>query len=312
MSPNVQAVVFPGQGSQKIGMAQDFYEQYPIVKDYFDRASKAIDLNMADLCFQENSNLDLTEFTQPAILTAEIAMLKVLEDQYNFHPSLFAGHSLGEYSALVAADVIDFEDAVKIVRKRGALMQAAVPAGQGTMAAIIYPDIESIGLKEKVEKHGAEVANFNSLEQVVISGKKEAVEAVAAELESEFSEKGMNIVFLQVSAPFHSSMMQGMEQEFTNFLGEFESKFRKENAIHVVSNYTAAFHTPETLIANLVKQISGSVQWVENMRLLAGKAGAIYEVGPNRPLQKFFKTIGVDVTSIINLRSATKAFPAAS
>lgn len=289
-------------------MAQDFYDQYPVARDTFTEASDAIGENMADLCFQEDPRLDLTEFTQPAILTAEIAVLRVLKQEYGFSPAYFAGHSLGEYSAMVAADVFPFADTVKIVRKRGALMQEAVPAGVGTMAAIILPGIDEIGLEDIVKKHGAEVANFNSLEQVVISGKKESVEAAAEELNQKFADKGINIVFLSVSAPFHSSLMKGIEGEFSSFLNEFAGNFRKENAEKVVSNFTSGFHTPDTLIENLVRQISGSVRWVENMRLLSEKAGRIYEVGPNRPLQKFFKTVGVDITSVINMRSAKKAF----
>ncbi len=304
------AVVFPGQGSQKPGMGQDFYDKFTQAKQIFDEASDAIGENMATLCFEEDPRLDLTEFTQPAILTVEIAMLRVLQAEHGFQPSYFAGHSLGEYSALVAAGVIPFADAVKIVRKRGALMQAAVPQGVGTMAAVIMPDIDSSGFEKIVEKHGAEVANFNSLEQVVISGKKESVEAAGNEISEVYKDKDVNVVFLSVSAPFHSSMMKGMEPEFEEFLRSFSGGFDLSGASKVVSNYTANFHNPDSMIKDLVAQISGSVRWVENMRLLAEKSSNIYEVGPNRPLQKFFKTVGVDVTSVLNLRSAGKAFPA--
>ncbi|MDH5655870.1 MAG: ACP S-malonyltransferase [Spirochaetia bacterium] len=301
------AIVFPGQGSQKQGMAQDFYDQSDIAKKTFEEASSAIGEDLTHICFEEDPRLDLTEFTQPAILTAEIAMYRYLQNQYSFNPSFFAGHSLGEYTALVAAGVIPFEDAVKIVRKRGALMQAAVPPDVGAMAAVILPDIESTNVKNIVDKNGAELANLNSLEQYVISGKKESVQKAAAELEKEHESSGINIVFLTVSAPFHSSLMKEIEPEFKEFLMSFVG-FNMDRVSSVLSNFTADFHTAEKLIDNLVSQISGSVQWIENMRLLGKNAETVIELGPNRPLGKFFRTVGVDVSSILNLRSAKKAF----
>ncbi len=301
------AVVFPGQGSQRTGMAQDFYDQYPTAKRTFEEASDAAGEDLTALCFQEDPRLDLTEFTQPAILTAEIAMFRVLQETHGFSPSYFAGHSLGEYTALVAAEVIPFTDAVKIVRKRGALMQGAVPAGVGSMAAVIMNEIDSPQFREIVSKNGAELANVNSLEQIVISGKKEAVEAAGEELAKTYGES-VNVVPLPVSAPFHSSMMQVIEGEFKEFIGGFEPSFKKENSSKVVSNFSSEFHQADTLIENLVKQISGSVKWVENMRLLSGRAEKIIEVGPNRPLGKFFKSVGVDVPSVINVRGADKLF----
>lgn len=300
--------MFPGQGSQKPGMGQDFFNEFPISKAAFDEASQAIGEDMTALCFNEDPRLDLTEFTQPAIVTVEIAMYRALKEKYNLTGAFFAGHSLGEYAALVAADVMPFSDAVKIVRKRGALMQSAVPEGVGAMAAVIMPDIDKSGFEAIVENHGAEVANFNSLEQVVISGKKEAVEAASEEIRVKFESNGVNVIPLNVSAPFHSSMMKGIEDEFRSFISEFSSNFNMDRANTVVSNFTGELHTPETMIDNLISQISGSVKWVQNMRLLKDRSASIYEVGPNRPLQRFFKTVDVDITSIINVRSATKAF----
>lgn len=291
-------------------MAQDFYDNYPVAKQTFEEASDAIGEDLTTICFQEDPRLDLTEFTQPAILTAEIAMMRVLKEAYNFSPSYYAGHSLGEYTALVAADVMPFTDAVQIVRKRGALMQAAVPAGVGGMAALILEGIENVDYRSIVEKHGAEVANYNSMDQVVISGKLESVQGASGELETTFKEQGINVVPLAVSAPFHSSLMAGIEPEFRAFVDTFAAGFKPENAGKVVSNFTAEFHTEAGLLDNLVKQISGSVRWIQNMKLLGEKSGSIYEVGPNRPLGKFFKTVGLDVTSVINLRSAKKAFEA--
>jgi len=289
-------------------MARDFFDEFDTAKRAFEEASDATGVDLKAICFEEDPRLDLTEFTQPAILTAEIAMFRVLCESFGFQSSLFAGHSLGEYTALVAAGVIPFVDAVQIVRKRGALMQEAVPAGVGKMAAIILPEIETSGVGEIVKNHGAELANLNSLEQYVISGKSDAVEKAVAELNDRFAESQIFTVMLNVSAPFHSSLMKGIEAEFEGYLRTFESHFDLNRSSNVLSNFTAAFHTPQGLVENLVRQISGSVQWIENMRLLISRSGTIYEVGPNRPLGKFFKTLGADVTSVINLRSAKKAF----
>jgi len=287
-------------------MGQDFYESSDAAKRIFDVASEAIGEDMKNLCFTENSKLNLTEYTQPAILTTEIAMLKALE-QYNFKPSLFAGHSLGEYSALVAAEVMDFQDAVKIVKKRGQLMQAAVPEGVGAMAALLMDDIEKSKFKEITLSAGAEIANYNSTGQVVISGKSECIKKASELLQKEYPEI-MRIVELQVSAPFHSSLMKGIEPEFKAFLGQFQ--FKQQNSAKVLSNFKGTFHKPEEFIDNMVSQISGSVDWIQNMRVLNDSAENIFEVGPNKVLSKFFSTIGVNVPAIINERSAKKTFMA--
>lgn len=308
MSTKAVSVVFPGQGSQKPGMARDFFDEFETAKRIFQEGSDACGEDLGRICFEEDPRLDLTEFTQPAILTAEIAMLRALSERYAFQPEYFAGHSLGEYTALVAAGVIPFSDAVQIVRKRGALMQRAVPTGIGAMAAIILADIETSGVREIVKSNGAELANLNSLDQYVISGKKESVESAAKQIEQKFADAGVNVVMLNVSAPFHSSLMRVIEPEFKAFLESFSPHFRSDLCVKVLSNYTATFHVPEKMIDNLVSQISGSVHWIENMRLLQKYSESIYEVGPNRPLGKFFKTVGSEVTSIINLRSAGKAF----
>jgi len=287
-------------------MGQDFCENHASAAKIFDTASEAIGEDMKALCFTENPKLNLTEYTQPAILTTEIAMLTVLKEQFGLQADFFAGHSLGEYAALVAAGVMDFKDAVIIVKKRGQLMQAAVPEGVGAMAALLIDNIEQTRFKEITETAGAEIANINSAGQVVISGKTETVKKASEELAKEYPE--MRIVDLPVSAPFHSSLMRVIEPEFKEFLGKFT--FKMENSSKVLSNYKGDFHKPEEFLDNIVKQISGSVQWIQNMRVLKDAAGAIYEVGPNKVLSKFFSTIDVNVPSIINERSAKKTFEA--
>ena len=193
------AVVFPGQGAQRVGMAKDFVAAYPESAAVFAAASAATGLDMAELCFTENEQLNQTEFTQPAILTAEIAMFAALKAHYGFAPRVFAGHSLGEYTALVAAGVVPLEAAVQIVRKRGALMQQAVPLGVGAMAALISDDLATFDYQAVVKETGAEIANFNSAKQVVISGPKAAVEEASRVLKEKFPT--LTVIPLNVSAP---------------------------------------------------------------------------------------------------------------
>lgn len=302
------AVVFPGQGAQRPGMGQDFYDSNDAAKEVFESASQALGEDIKELCFTDNPRLNLTEYTQPAILTTEIAMLRALESQYGFKPAFFAGHSLGEYTALVAAGVLDFNDAVKIVKKRGRLMQAAVPEGVGAMAALILDNIESTKFREITEDAGAEIANYNSAGQVVISGKTETVKKASEALTKEYPE--MRAVDLPVSAPFHSSLMKVIEPEFESFLSGFT--FQTGQSVKVLSNFRGDFHKPEECISNMVKQISGSVQWIQNMRVIKNTTESIIEVGPNKVLTKFFATIDVTVPAIINDRSAKKVFEPAS
>lgn len=296
------SIVFPGQGSQRTGMGQDFYEQFPLAKEIFDKSSEAIGEDLKKICFEEDPRINLTEFTQPSILVTEMAIYSVLEKEFGIKGEFFAGHSLGEYTALCAIGVLDIYDAAKIVKKRGALMQQAVPEGKGAMSALILKDIETTDYQKIVLESGAEFANFNSSEQTVISGKKESVEKAGIELKKKFPE--MNVVPLTVSAPFHSSLMKEIESEFRDFLKQFS--FKKEKSNMVLSNFTGVFHEPESLIDNLVNQISGSVNWLKNMKSLIAKETKIYEVGPNRPLGKFFGLLGVEVPSVINVRSAQK------
>ncbi|MBX7143394.1 MAG: ACP S-malonyltransferase [Oligoflexia bacterium] len=306
---NKLALIFPGQGSQRPGMAKDFYEAYPESKAAFDTASQALDLDMPNLCFTENEQLNQTEFTQPAILTAEIAIWSALHKAYpNLQPSAFAGHSLGEYTALVAAGVMQLADAVKIVRKRGALMQRAVPLGVGAMAALVLDNITSTDCAALVRGAGAEVANLNSPAQFVISGKKEAVEAACSTATQKI--EGLRAIPLNVSAPFHSSLMRPIEAEFRQYLSSFSGNMQLERASTVLSNFTGTFHTAASLVDSLVSQISGSVQWLANMNALAALGGDILEIGPNRVLSKFLSTIGANAKSIIDMKSAQKALAA--
>lgn len=310
MSGKKIAAVFAGQGAQRPGMGQDFFESFPEAKAVFDRAADATGTDIAGICFaDEDPRLNLTEFTQPCILTMETAVMAVLGKVYGFAPATFGGHSLGEYSALCAAGAIDFADAVRIVRKRGQLMQKAVPEGVGAMAAIIHSRLEELPIADIAQRHGAEPANVNSPEQIVLSGKAEAVKAAGADIEKlELGGSAPEVIFLEVSAPFHCSLMRAIEPEFRQTLEEASERFVLSKAAAVVSNFTGAFHKPDDMISNLVHQISGSVRWVENMRLLGSGADSIIEIGPNRPLQRFFAAVGFEVQSILNVRSMKKIF----
>jgi malonyl CoA-acyl carrier protein transacylase len=295
------ALVFPGQGSQRAGMARDFFEAHAPARAAFEEASDALALDLRAICFEQDPRLDLTEYTQPAILTAEIAMLRALQ----LSAAYFAGHSLGEYTALCAAGVLPLADAVRLVRKRGALMQVAVPQGQGAMSALLAAGIAERPLGAELADLGVDVANRNSADQVVISGPIAGIEAA----ERRLSEAGgVEIVRLNVSAPFHSRMMAVIEPEFRAELEAAASRMAPEKAAVVCSNLRGGFHAPNTaaVIDALTGQISGTVDWIGNMRALSGTSCRIIELGPGRPLKRFFATLGVEIVSITSLKTAER------
>ena len=298
---NTVAVMFPGQGAQRLGMARDFFESFPESKQAFDTASHGLGLDLAELCFNDETRLNLTEFTQPAILTAEIAIYRALQEQKGLQPSFFAGHSLGEYAALVAADVIKLEDAVKIVRHRGALMQGAVPPGVGAMAACIHEAIQETDFFGIIARAGVEAANINSPDQIVISGAKAEVQEAGRLLAIEIPK--MRIVALNVSAPFHSKLMAPIEPAFREFLATFLPRFNLTNAPKVLSNFTGEFHTAESLSDALVRQISGPVRWLDNMKALANSKAQVIEPGPMRVLSRFFSAVGGESSAVTDLRT---------
>lgn len=294
------AVVFPGQGSQRPGMACDFYQNFTAAKEVFKVASATLGVDVLELCSSERV-LTQTELMQPAILTAEIAMFNVLEELISEKPAYFAGHSLGEYTALVAAGVIPFVDALKIVQGRGELMQSAVAEGSGTMAALICQEIENTDYRKIIENAGAEVANFNSPNQVVISGMNESIASCIEKLESLYPE--MRCIRLDVSMPFHCSLMSRVEVELEKYLRVFEARMQPSKAAVVLSNLQGGFYKPEDLIPNLVKQISGCVHWTKNIESLMAVSDEVIEIGPNKVLGRLFKDSGFPIKSILNLKS---------
>jgi len=311
MANGKTAIVFPGQGSQRHGMGKDFYESTPGCRRIYEQASDALGWDVAALCFGEDEKLNLTAYAQPSIVVTEIAMLKAIIDQYGITPDVFGGHSLGEYTALVAAGVLPLETVLRIVHIRGSLMQEAVPVGEGGMAAVIRKDIDTRTIRELLADLPIDVANINSPNQIVISGRSKAMPEAERRLAKALADENpMRFVALNVSAPFHSRFMHTIEEPFEEELACVRRQMKAENAVKVTSNYTGGFHSPdmEEVIERLVAQLSGTVQWCDNMRAIASQADRVYEIGPNRPLRDFFKTIGVTCVSLTTLSSAERTF----
>lgn len=296
------AFIFPGQGAQYIGMAKDFYEQRPQCKEVFEIATKELGINMMDLCFEENENLNKTEYTQAAMLTACISILRAVEEA-GVKADMTAGLSLGEYSALVANGTLSFEDAVKIVRKRGCFMEHEVPDGKGTMAAVLGLDANKIELicEETTKEMGnpVEPANYNCPGQIVISGEKNAV----LEANKRLSEAGAKRVLeLKVSGPFHSSMLKGAGDKLAEVLNEVEFK---KSQIPYVTNVTAQVITSETEDSEikklLEKQVSSPVKWQQSIECMIKEGiDTFIEIGPGRTLSGFLKKIDRSKT-VINI-----------
>ncbi|GIJ29512.1 polyketide biosynthesis protein PksE [Micromonospora qiuiae] len=301
--PPGDVVVFPGQGSQRTGMAADYHREFETVRRTFAEASDVVGEDLRRICFEPDPRLHLTEFTQPCVLTAEVAAYRVAVAEFGLRARYFGGHSLGEYTALVAAGALPFAEAVSLVRARGALMQQAVPAGQGSMAALLLDDVADSGAVDVALATGLEVANVNSPVQIVVSGAVENLERAREALAR--SHPSLTFVRLKVSAPFHSSAMRPAEDEFAAELARHASRLRPDRAAAVTSNYTGDFHEPAALMSNLVRQITGPVRWLENMRTLAGTGeGQVFEIGPRAALAKFFRAYGRTAIPVTNLAEA--------
>lgn len=280
------AFVFPGQGAQKVGMGKEFYEYSPIAKEIFDQAGEAVGLDLKALCFEENDDINITEFTQVALLTTSVAIMEVLRDK-GLKPDVAAGLSLGEYCALVAADSMNYIDAAKAARKRGIYMQEEVPAGVGGMAAIMGLDAPKIEKAiEGIDQ--VQVANYNCPGQIVISGKKEAVEAGAAKCKEAGAKR---TVMLNVSGPFHSDLLKGAGTKLEAVLNGIEIGAPK---IPYVANVTAGYVTEQADIQPLlVRQVSSSVRWQQSVETMsADGVDTFIEIGPGRTLAGFNKKIG--------------------
>lgn len=289
------AFMFPGQGSQYVGMAKEFYDNNEKSKAIFETASKATELDIEAICFEENTDINITEYTQIAMLTAEVAMMQAVLD-LGIKPDVTAGLSLGEYSALVASGVIDFEDCAKVVRKRGIYMQDEVPVGQGAMAAVIAMDADKIAeICEQVDGI-VSIANYNCPGQIVISGEKEAVEK-ASELLKEAGAK--RCIPLNVSGPFHSLMLKGAGEKLAK---ELENVEIKDIVIPYVTNVTGDFVADKTEVKELLAaQVSNSVRWIQCVEaMIRDGVDTFVEIGPGKTLSSFVKKINKEVT-IVNV-----------
>lgn len=284
------AFIYPGQGAQVCGMGQEFYEQTEIGKQVFDLATELLGFSVPELCFTENDRLDITEYTQAAMVTTSIAMTKVLESK-GVKPDVTAGLSLGEYCALYTAGVMSEADAIATVRQRGILMQEAVPVGQGAMAAILAMDAAAIeAVLADIE--GVQIANYNCPGQIVISGKKEAVETACEKLKEAGAKRA---ILLNVSGPFHSGMLTGAGEKLGQVLETVEVH---TPAIPYVANVTAAYVTDAAEVKPLLtKQVSSSVRWQQSVEaMLKDGVDTFIEIGPGKTLAGFMKKIDRTVT----------------
>lgn len=285
------AFLFPGQGAQKCGMGESFYNNDADSKQVFDNASKLLGIDMPKLCFTENADLDITEYTQAAMVTTGIAMLKAIE-KTGLKAQACAGLSLGEYEALYLGKVLSEEDAIKTVRQRGILVQKEVPQGVGSMAAVL--NLEA-GIIEDVLKDIEDVyiANYNCPGQIVISGKKEAVTLAMEKLKEAGAKR---VIELNVSGPFHSKLLNGAGEKLYTYLQDIQIN---EPEIPYVSNYTAEYVREAKDIRNLLRdQVSGSVKFSQSIeKMIEDGVDTFIEIGPGKTLTGFVKKINKDVNT---------------
>jgi [acyl-carrier-protein] S-malonyltransferase len=305
------AFLFPGQGSQAVGMGMDLAEKYPIAWQTFEEADDVLGIRLSQLCFQgPEDQLRLTENTQPAILTVSVAAWRVLQQTSDLKPAFLAGHSLGEYSAHVAAGTISFADAVHAVHHRGKYMQEAVPVGTGSMAAILGMPAGRVleVCRDAAEGEVCEPANLNSPEQIVISGHIGAVER-AAKLAKERGAKLAKV--LPVSAPFHSSLMQPAQEKLAADLQKLQFS---DPQIPVLCNVDAKLvETAESARDALIRQVTGSVRWTESMQSLVARDVQMFvEIGPGKVLCGLMRQIdrSKKCSNVEDEASLTKAIDA--
>lgn len=287
------AVIFPGQGAQYVGMAKDFYDSFEDSKKVFDEADDVLDIELKKICFEENDDINKTEYTQPAMVAAEVAIYEHLKNA-GLKADVFAGLSLGEYSALVAAGAMTFADGIKTVRRRGILMQNEVPLGMGGMAAVIAMDADKIAEICENTPGKVQIANYNCPGQIVISGEAEAVKAASAALAEAGAKR---VIPLNVSGPFHSQMLVPAGEKLYDFLQGVDVA---EGFAPYYCNADAEEITDAAKVKELLKrQVYSSVRWqqtIENM--IADGVDTFIEVGPGKTLTGFMKKINREVKSI--------------
>lgn len=289
--------VFPGQGSQKLGMLDALYEQYPAIKDVFDEASDYVDYDMWQLVhYGPAETLNITTYTQPIMLVADVALWRLWQQQQGEQPKVLAGHSLGEYAALVAAETLSFRDAVTLVSQRAQLMQDAVPEGQGSMAAIMGLDAETIiKLCDEINQleHRVAPANYNSPQQIVVAGLTSGIEALVEKAKQAGARRAKQ---LPMSVPSHCFLLKDAAAQFKNILDEV---WFFEPSTPVINNVDAqALQKPEAIRDALYRQLFNPVRWVETVQLMLSDydVQAVVECGPNKVLTGLNRRIG-DVTT---------------
>lgn len=287
------AVIFPGQGAQYVGMAKDFYDSFEDSKKVFDEADDVLDIELKKICFEENDDINKTEYTQPAMVAAEVAIYDHLKNA-GLKADVFAGLSLGEYSALVAAGAMTLADGIKTVRRRGILMQNEVPLGMGGMAAVIAMDADKIAEICDNTPGKVQIANYNCPGQIVISGEAEAVKAASAALAEAGAKR---VIPLNVSGPFHSQMLVPAGEKLYDFLQGVDVA---EGFAPYYCNADAEEITDAAKVKELLKrQVYSSVRWqqtIENM--ISDGVDTFIEVGPGKTLTGFMKKINREVKSI--------------
>ena len=295
----MKALLFPGQGSQVVGMGFEFYKNFSIVKEIFSKADDKLKFKISKIINEgPDSELKLTQNTQPAILTVSYAIFKVLTKEFNFDlkdVKFFAGHSLGEYSALVCSNSLSFEDALYLLRERGKAMQEAVPIGQGSMLAVLGSNIDEINnliSKSKSSDDVCEIANDNADGQVIVSGTTKAIE----KLKENFKAIKKKCILLPVSAPFHCSLMQKASEAMSPKING--TKFEKPNKEIVTNVNSTPESNPEIIKNLLIEQIFSKVRWRESiLYMLKNDIKEFIEIGPGKVLSGLVKRINKDTKS---------------